>query len=96
MTTAPDLSTLTTTLDNLERRARLMRQAKGAFLSCSDVPTLLLVAATLSTFVAARDSVSSSTLSLVMAIVIVAGWVRLKVSARLDAIVKLLSGTAEA
>jgi hypothetical protein len=31
-----------------------------------------------------------------MAMVIVAGWERRKLSARIDAIVKLLSGTAEA
>jgi hypothetical protein len=96
MATAPELRTLTTALDNLERRARLLKQADGAFLSWSDLPTLLLVAATLYTFVTARDSVSSSTLSLVMAVVIVAGWERRRLSGRIDAVVKLLSGTTDA
>jgi hypothetical protein len=95
MAATPDLKTLTTALDDLERRARLMKQAQGAFISWSDLPTLLLLAATMYVFFIAHDRVSSSTVSLMAAVVIMAGWERRRLGARIDAIVKLLAGTAE-
>jgi hypothetical protein len=95
MTAETDLRTLTTALNDLERRARLLKKAQGALLSWSDLPTLLLAAAALYAFFAAHDGVSSSTLALVMAVVIIAGWERRRLSARIDAVVTLLSGTAD-
>ena len=96
MALAPDLKTLTTALDDLERRARLMKQARGTFLSWSDLPMLLLLAVNVYALSVARDGVSSATLALVMAVVIIAGWEKRRLSARIDAIVTLLSGTADA
>ena len=96
MGAAPDVKTVIATLDDLARRARLLKQAQGTYVSWSDVPTFLLVAANMYFFVAARDGISSSTFGLVMAVVIIAGWERRRLGARVDAIVKLLSGASEA
>lgn len=96
MGTAPDVKTLTTTLDDLERRTILMEQAKRTPLSWSDLPSLALLVLTMYGFSVARDSISNATLALVMAVLIVNNWDRRRLSARVDAIVKLLARHADA
>jgi hypothetical protein len=96
MGTAPDVRTLTTALDDLERRTILMQQARRTPLSWSDLPTLVLLAATLYLFFSAHDGVSSSTLALVMAVLMLNAWDTRRLSARVDAIVKLLARTVDA
>ena len=96
MGTAPDVRTLTTSLDDLERRTILMQQARRTPLSWSDLPTLVLLAATLYFYFTAHDSVSGSTLALVMAVVMLNAWDNRRLSARMDAIVKILGKVVDA